>query len=482
LVSAPNGCQWTAASNRPWLTIDSGSSGSGDGTVNYAVEANPGPARSGAITVAGEVVDVDQASGCAFTIDPTSQSFGAGGGTGNVAVSATDAACEWTATSNDNWITITSPAGGNGSGNGSVDYSVSANNGTSRSGAVTIAGHTFTVTQGANCTFSINPANKSFDATGGSDCVTLTATDSACSWTATSNASWIDITSGSSGSGNGSICYSVENNPGTTPRSGAIAIAGLTFTVNQNADTDGDGIPDVVEPAEGRNPLLKDNDIFGNARLFAMQQYRDFLGREGDAGGISFWASEIQSGNRTRVQVIDNFFSSAEFQNSTAPVTRLYFAYFLRIPDFGGLTFWTGQLKAGVPLQNISQAFAQSAEFIARYGSLNNNDFVALVYNNVLGRAPDPGGLAFWKGQLDSGAMTRGQVMLAFSESTEFRALIFNEVFITQIYVGMLRRSPDQGGFDFWVSQLDSGVPRLALIEGFFSSTEYHDRFLPHIP
>ena len=55
-------------------------------------------------------------------------------------------------------------------------------------------------------------------------------------------------------------------------------------------DCDGDGIPNGVEVAEGRNPLVKDNDVFANARLFAMQQYRDFLGREGDAAGITGWS------------------------------------------------------------------------------------------------------------------------------------------------------------------------------------------------
>jgi hypothetical protein len=246
-------------------------------------------------------------------------------------------------------------------------------------------------------------------------------------------------------------------------------------------DTDEDGIPDDVEIAEGTDPDFKDNDVFNNARLFVMQQYRDFLGREGDPGGIIFWTNLINSGARSRAQVIESFFNSAEFQNTTAPVTRLYFAFFRRIPDYGGLIFWTTQYRNGLPLSAISQAFAQSQEFVSTYGSLNNIQFVTLVYNNVLGRAPDPGGLAFWTGQLDSGALNRGQVMLVlgFSESTEYKNAIFNEVYVTQIYIGMLRRSPDQGGFTFWVGLLDSGSSGIALIAGFLASAEYHSRFLP---
>ena len=243
-------------------------------------------------------------------------------------------------------------------------------------------------------------------------------------------------------------------------------------------DRDGDGIPNCVEGGVARNATAKDNDVFGDARLFAMQQYRDFLAREGDAGGIDFWRGQIASGAQSRLQVTSQFFASQEFQSAIAPVTRLYFAYFLRIPDYGGLTFWIQQYKAGVPLERISDAFAQSAEFTGRYGTLGNAAFVDLVYRNVLGRAPDAGGLAFWTGNLDTAAITRGGMMIGFSESAEYRALIDSEVFVTMMYAGMLRRAPDQAGFDFWVAQRDAGGGD-ALIAGFLQSPEYRARFLP---
>lgn len=65
--------------------------------------------------------------------------------------------------------------------------------------------------------------------------------------------------------------------------------------LSPSTDTDVDGVPNGVEANEGLNPTVKDNDIFATTakgnRLFAMQQYRDFLSREGDAGGIAFWGS-----------------------------------------------------------------------------------------------------------------------------------------------------------------------------------------------
>ena len=250
-----------------------------------------------------------------------------------------------------------------------------------------------------------------------------------------------------------------------------------SFGLDPLADSDGDGIPNGVEITEGRDPLVKDNDVFGNARLFAMQQYRDFLGREGDAGGINYWASFIGGGG-ARAAVTESFFGSSEFQGTGAPVVRLYFAYFLRIPDYGGLTFWMNYYRAGNALANISNAFAGSQEFVDRYGALSNDAFVDLVYQNVLGRAPDTGGRAFWLGQLNGG-MTRGEMMIGFSESAEYQSAIFNETYVTMMYVGMLKRAPDSGGFAFWVGYLDGGNSGQTLISGFLGSAEYHNRFLP---
>jgi uncharacterized delta-60 repeat protein len=247
-------------------------------------------------------------------------------------------------------------------------------------------------------------------------------------------------------------------------------------------DLDNDGVPDSVESSVSLDPLAKDNDIFAatpqNQRLFAMQQYRDFLGREGDEGGIAFWRDRMTSAV-TRGQVIESFFSSAEFQGTIAPVARLYFAYFLRIPDYSGLNFWIGYYRAGNTLDAISNQFVQSGEFQGTYGALDNGQFVDLVYQNVLGRAPDAQGRAFWKNELDTGARTRGQVMLQFSESAEYRGTSGAEVYVTMAYIGMLRRAPDAGGFNFWVQQIDNGGSGLALINGFLGSPEYRGRFLP---
>lgn len=84
-------------------------------------------------------------SGCALSIDTASQSFGAIGGTGSFNVTGTG--CAWIATSNNDWISITS--GSSGTGNATVAYTALANpTGTIRSGTITVGAHTFTVLQG----------------------------------------------------------------------------------------------------------------------------------------------------------------------------------------------------------------------------------------------------------------------------------------------------------------------------------------------
>ncbi len=247
---------------------------------------------------------------------------------------------------------------------------------------------------------------------------------------------------------------------------------------NLAIDSDGDGIPDCIEAGSGRVNGVKDNDIFTGSMLFAAQQFRDFLARESAADGLNYWASAIGT-QASRIQMIEQLFTSAEFQSKAAPVARLYFAYFLRIPDYGGLQYWTGQARAGASLESISAQFAASPEFASRYGALSNAQFVTLVYNNVLGRAPDAGGLAYWTSQLDTGARDRGSVMLGFSESPEYGAAMASEVYVTLIFNSMLRRAPATAGHSYWTAYLDAGNPGRALIDSLLASTEYRRRFLP---
>ncbi len=103
------------------------------------------------------------------------------------------------------------------------------------------------------------------------------------------------------------------------------------------------------------------------------------------------------------------------------PVIRLYFAFFKRSPDVSGANYWINKRKNGSNLNTIASNFAGSSEFKNKYGSLSNQDFVKQIFVNVFDRQPDPSGLAYWTKKLDDKKATRGQVMVGFSESNEYK-------------------------------------------------------------
>ncbi|WP_320178476.1 BACON domain-containing protein [Roseovarius pacificus] len=229
-VTAGVGCAWTAVSNDSWITVTAGGSGTGNGSVTYDVAPTTGPARSGTITVAGETHTVNQASGCTYAINPGAQNFPAAGGTGASITVTAGVGCAWTAVSNDGWVTVT--GGAAGTGNGTVSFDVAANAGPARSGSVTVAGETYTVTQDDGCTFAIAPTAQNFAASGATGASLGVTAGTGCAWTAVSNDGWITVTGGGSSSGNGSVTYDVAATAGPA-RTGTISVAGQTYTVNQ---------------------------------------------------------------------------------------------------------------------------------------------------------------------------------------------------------------------------------------------------------
>jgi hypothetical protein len=233
-VTAGNGCAWTATSSASWLKINSGATGSGNGSVLFTVEANNGAERSATITVNGQVFTVNQASGCVYTLSSTSASnVPAAATTLSVNVTVSNG-CAWSssvATASASWITITS--GASGSGNGTVNFTIAANTGLARAGTLTIAGQTFTVNQLSGCTFTLSPTTGDFDSTGGTGTINVTTNNPGCTWTATATVPWITINSGSPGDGNGTITYTVQANV-TPARTGKIIAGDKEFTITQS--------------------------------------------------------------------------------------------------------------------------------------------------------------------------------------------------------------------------------------------------------
>ena len=95
-------------------------------------------------------------------------------------------------------------------------------------------------------------------------------------------------------------------------------------------------------------------------------------------------------------------------------LVELYVASFNRAPDSVGLDYWGSRLSDGMSLQDIAKSFFVQTETVAAYPSnMPTSDFVTKVYNNVLSRGPDTGGLNYWVGELNNGHVTKDSFLLA---------------------------------------------------------------------
>ncbi len=122
------------------------------------------------------------------------------------------------------------------------------------------------------------------------------------------------------------------------------------------------------------------------SQQYAALLYQGALGRTPDPTGLSYWTN------------------LAENLPSATKALGLY-----------GLSDVAGNYNGDL---SIAGGFTQSTEFINKYGSLTNEQFVTQLYANVLDRDPDPDGLADWVGHLNSGT-TREHVLIGFAESAE---------------------------------------------------------------
>jgi hypothetical protein len=324
-VTAQAGCAWTAVSQAPWITVAAGS-GQGPGIAALTVQRNAAfEARTGTVTIAGHTFVIEQGgenpapvppptpapgptdptppptpgptpgptpeptptppptpaptptptppptptptptpTPCTFTVTPSTASFAAEGGGGELVVTASAATCTWTAASGEPWITIVSPAG-TAAGSGRVSYIVAAHTATTRREApLTVAGATVTIAQAPAppppdpCTFTVTPTTATLAAAGGTGEVVVTTSASTCSWTAASGAAWIAIQGAAGGTGSGRISYTVAENTATAERSGTLTVAGTGVSITQAAAPPPPPPPCTytVAPTEIRTTLL----------------------------------------------------------------------------------------------------------------------------------------------------------------------------------------------------------------------------------
>jgi secreted trypsin-like serine protease len=208
---------------------------------------------------------------------------------------------------------------------------------------------------------------------------------------------------------------------------------------------------------------------FAGAERFVRGQYRDFAGRGPTAFELLRWVHLLSSGTPPWT-LIASLNGGEAWQRTAGTVDRLYRAAFNRQVDDRGMKLWVERRNAGWTAHRVGSALAGSAEFVARYGRLDTAGFVDRLYRNALGRTGRSSEIAHWVGRMRAG-LTRGQVMAAFSNASEFRRRAGASSTVVTTWYGMLRHVPTGAEVTQW-----SGRPTSALISTLLAGNRYAAR------
>jgi len=233
-IKTSSACKWNVSTTNEWISIISENSGTGDGTIKFSVAQNTEESsRNGVIQIADKSISVSQkGQDCDYELSYDNKKVDEAGGQFNVNVISQDN-CSWESSSDVDWISIVS--GSNGSGNGNVEYTVEANTETvSRTGKLWVAGNELAIIQeGKDCKYILSESINYVETKGGNYSFDIN-TSAGCTWDVSSSVSWINITSGQTGTGNGLVKYMVSENSGTETRTGYINIEDLQYMVVQS--------------------------------------------------------------------------------------------------------------------------------------------------------------------------------------------------------------------------------------------------------
>ncbi len=245
---------------------------------------------------------------------------------------------------------------------------------------------------------------------------------------------------------------------------------------------------------------------------FVAQLYNVCLNREADEAGLKAWTKQLKNGKETGVSAAYGFIFSKEFLDKNLCnedyVKQLYKAFLGREADAAGLNAWVSVLESGRSREHVFNGFALSGEFAGlcdTYGIVQGKgvdeytrgtvptgkctvcgkkdpvvyeegvvSFVRRMYLVCLGRDADPSGLEGWSAELRAKRETGRGVAYGFIFSEEFiKKNHSNEDFVEYLYKAFMGRGSDPTGKAAWVGQLNRGVSRLEVFEGFVGSDEF---------
>ncbi|HYP13762.1 MAG TPA: DUF4214 domain-containing protein [Bryobacteraceae bacterium] len=441
-------CQWTPSTASSFLTPASTAPVTGNGTVNYTVAINVGPARAGTITVGGQSFTVTQAApaGCLVALNQQSASIPGSGALHPVPLTASAPDCPVAVVSNIPWIKVFSR-------DTSVILTVDTNNtNAARSGAVTVAGQTYTINQAAEpCTFALNTnsVGAGFNGNLQGQAVTLTASGTGCAWVTSSPVFWAKVAP-QTGTGSANITITIVPNFSTQTRTTTVSVAGQPFTITQTPSG---------EPEQNR---------------FVRLLYFSFFGRVAGDDEVQLQVNSLNIGQQTRAQMVTAFLDTPEFNEYARFVAGLYIGLFGRNADYDGWQFQRNAIAKGIVSKfQVVENFLTSGEYAGKFGSPNNDDFVRLLYRYILRREPSNAEVAFHVGSLNPPSFTRTNMATNFLNSNEFRTGTDSQLLSFIISAALQLRDPSIGEMNARTAALNGGTPMVTLIDAVFGTPSF---------
>jgi hypothetical protein len=182
---------------------------------------------------------------------------------------------------------------------------------------------------------------------------------------------------------------------------------------------------------------------------------------------LEYWTGQIVAGGKYS-DIAQGIFESDERLNPI--ISQYYRDYLLREPEAEGVAFWRDQVwkRDGGP-ENVVAGMISSPEFYHSAGGTNSGWTTAL-YQRLLGRSPDAGGSEYWVSNLDQHRMTQQQVVLGFVQSEEnFKNLIGGWY---QQYLG---RAPQPSELSNYVAQMQAGASHRQIQISLIDTVEYRN-------
>jgi hypothetical protein len=232
-------------------------------------------------------------------------------------------------------------------------------------------------------------------------------------------------------------------------------------------------LPGFLPVVVGRNFENLPTYVYNGRDLWLIPAlYQQFLGRDADEGGFGFWYDQLWDG-LPNSGMVASLLRLPEHASLT--VDHEYQHILDRNPDPQGRSYWASYLGAGGSPDALRSLLYGSPEYLTRAGGTTDG-FHDALYKDVLGRAPDAGGRAYWRDLIDTGRLTRSAmafVVLNLDEPIE--------VGITRLYADLLDRAPTGGELGFWRPAWRQ-IGEFGVIASIAGSDEYYEHVAPLDP